>query len=235
MRILLMTAAALALSASAASAQLLKNFKYDGSVDVNAYTLNNRDFKTYLDDNKSFADTRLLLNVSFDLGENARAVVSAAKSDRQYGQAAQAVNGAKSVLAGTYFEQAYADLHNALGLGLEHKIGRQYYGEPGDIVLYFGPEQWPYPSPLADSALDGWTAWYRRGGWTVNTLMSDGIITPHRVYFTLHPPMVRAPDLPLGAGVPHSVRTTLDGLAAAGTVRGVWPLKAITIPTRAMP
>jgi hypothetical protein len=32
---------------------------------------------------------------------------------------------------------------------MDHKLGRQFYGNPGDLVIYYGPKMWPYQKILA--------------------------------------------------------------------------------------
>ncbi len=163
--------AVLAFTASAANAQLLKNFKYDGQIEVNAYSNSNQDFNKSNSDKKSFVDTRLLLNAGFDLNEDVNAVVTAVKNDRQYGQASQNANNIQDNL---YFEQAYLNLKGVFGI--DHKVGRQFYGDAGDMVIYYGPKMWPYPATLPVSAIDGWTGWYKFNAvnrdWDVNAIVA---------------------------------------------------------------
>jgi hypothetical protein len=164
--------AVLAFTASAANAQLLKNFKYDGQIEVNAYNTNNMDFDKTTSDAKSFVDTRLMLNTGFDLNEDVNAVVSAVKNNRQYGQASESVTSAAGtgVLDNVYFEQAYLNLKGVIGM--DHKVGRQYYGNAGDMVIYYGPKMQPYISQMPVTAIDGWTGWYKNGNWDVNAIVA---------------------------------------------------------------
>lgn len=164
--------AVVAFASSMASAELLKNFKYDGKVEVNAFTTNDADdANSKLKDRTSDVDTRVQLNMGFDLNEDANAVVSIVKNDRQHGEGSQNVHGLINMLN---VEQAYLNLKGVMGF--DHKVGRQYYGNEGDLVVYYGPKGWPYMSrnlpvvTIADnampvSALDAYTGWYKTGKW----------------------------------------------------------------------
>ncbi|MDT8286928.1 MAG: hypothetical protein RQ748_07455, partial [Elusimicrobiales bacterium] len=73
--------ALLALTGNIASAELLKNFKYDGKIEVNGYTSkNNTDGNSDTDDTTSDVDTRVQIDMGFDLNDDADAVVSIVKN-----------------------------------------------------------------------------------------------------------------------------------------------------------
>lgn len=163
------TLAVVAFASSMANAELLKNFKYDGQVEVNAYNVDNADLNKKTDDKKSSVDTRVMLNMGFDLNEDVSAVVSVVKNDRQYGQASQNATGANGILDKVTFEQAYANLKGVIGI--DHKLGRQYYGNAGDMVIYYGPLMWPYTAGMTVNAIDGWTGWYKTGNWDFNAII----------------------------------------------------------------
>jgi hypothetical protein len=172
-----------------ASAELLKNFKYDGQLDVNAYSYNNADFNKDAQDATSNTDTRVMINAGFDLNDDVDAVVSVIKNERQYGEGSQTVNDANGnsntgngIMDSLFVEQAYVNLKGVFGL--DHKLGRQYYGEQGDMVLYVGPGTWPYAAKFIPglAAIDGWTGWYSNDNWKVNAIMgklnNGGTTTP---------------------------------------------------------
>ena len=158
-----------------ANAELLKNFKYDGKITVDAYSAKNTaDFYSKKGDTASDANTRVELNAGFDLTEDVNAAVSAVKCDRQYGNNSQTVAG--GTIDAFTFEQAYLNLKGVLGI--DHKIGRQYYGSEGDLVIYYGPRNFPYAynatpaNALSVSGLDGWTGWYKNDKLTVHGLVA---------------------------------------------------------------
>jgi hypothetical protein len=162
--------ALVALVGNIANAELLKNFKADGQINVNAYGVNNADFNKKLNDKTSKTDTRVIINAGFDLNEDVNAVVSAVKCNRQYGQASE--SSVNTALDSFFFEQAYLNLKGVLGL--DHKLGRQYYGEAGDMIVYYGPAMWPFPSKitLANPAIDGWTSSYKYGNWDFGAIIA---------------------------------------------------------------
>ncbi|MGD9643554.1 MAG: hypothetical protein AB7V08_12535 [Elusimicrobiales bacterium] len=170
--------ALVALVGNIANAELLKNFKYDGKIEVNAYTnSNDADMNSDVNDKTSDVDTRVQLNMGFDLSEDVNAVVSIVKNDRQYGEGSQDVNTITTLLN---VEQAYLNLKGVMGF--DHKVGRQYYGNEGDLVVYYGPTAWPYMSrtiplvTIADNAmpvnaLDAYTGWYKTGKWDFHAVL----------------------------------------------------------------
>ena len=165
--------ALIALVGNIANAELLKNFKYDGKITINAATTNNElDANSDAKDNTSGVDPRVELNAGFDLTQDVGAVVSAVKCTRQYG------DGSETVAAGTAdgfaMEQAYLDLKGVLGF--DHKVGRQYYGNEGDLIVYYGPRNMPYAfggvsNGLGVTGLDGYTGWYNTGKWSIHGLL----------------------------------------------------------------
>jgi hypothetical protein len=165
--------AVVALANSMASAELLKNFKADGNVEVNAYSVNNKDFNKDASDKTANTDTRVMLNMGFDLNEDVNAVVSAVKLNRQYGTGHENTD---NLTANVFFEQAYLNLKNVFGI--DHKLGRQYYGNAGDMVIYYGPATMPYTAKFTPSisAIDGWTGWYKfnvlNRDWNVNAIIA---------------------------------------------------------------
>jgi hypothetical protein len=169
-KILAMVTAVVVVS-SFASAQLLKNFKLDGSLlEVNAYNLNNADFDKNQPDKTGDVDTRLILNMSFDLNDDANAVVTLVKNNRQWGTKSETINEnttmvTDGILNNLYVEQAYINLKGVLGM--DHKLGRQFYGNPGDLVIYYGPKMWPYQQGnVGDvNAIDAFVPMYSYKDW----------------------------------------------------------------------
>ena len=160
--------ALVALVGNIANAELLKNFKYDGKIQVNAYATNNTaDNDADTQDATSDVDTRVQVNMGFDLNEDVDAVVSLVKENRQYGDTGTA-NGENidAITLNSIFEQAYLNLKGVFGF--DHKLGRQYYGNEGDLVVFYGPKGWPYPAKFGTTALDAYTGWYKTGKWSMH-------------------------------------------------------------------
>src|SRR5208282_6233080 len=77
---------ALLIPSGPASADLFKNLKVDGSLEVQAISANNvTNFNTAAYDNIGDAQTRLMLNAGWDLLDNLHSMVSLTNNDRTSG------------------------------------------------------------------------------------------------------------------------------------------------------
>ena len=160
--------ALLVFAGNIASAELLKNMKYNGSMEIKNVTgqksvaVGKADF--------SNTNTRLMMGANFDLSDEINAQVTAIKSDyRYYGDDSTGQN-VDALTASIRFAEAYVSLKNVLGLN--HKFGKQFYGKAGDIVIYYGPA-FGGNNTVANfnvSAIDGWYADWNKGKWTVTGL-----------------------------------------------------------------
>ncbi|MDD2803936.1 MAG: alginate export family protein [Elusimicrobiales bacterium] len=169
--------ALVALVGNVANAELLKDFKYDGKIIVNGYaTSNDQDEDSDAADKTSDVDSFVILNAGFNLTDDVDAVVSAVKCNQQYGRVA-----GESVAAGTadgfFMEQAYLNLKGVLGI--DHKIGRQYYGEEGDLIVRYGTSMSNFDTTAGVLAVnqftgaigvDGWTGWYAKDKLTIHAI-----------------------------------------------------------------
>ncbi|MDE2292868.1 MAG: hypothetical protein KGL53_12365, partial [Elusimicrobia bacterium] len=89
--------------------------------------------------------TRVLLNAKWDLLDDVHAVVTLRKNDRAWGTATAGGEGASGsqaidaagVLGNTFVDRAAVSI-DKLGGYIDTTIGRQYYGDPGDLVIYYG-------------------------------------------------------------------------------------------------
>lgn len=158
--------ALLALTGNIASAELLKNMKWTGGAEIKNATGQKSVVGTKADWSNTFS--RFTLGANFDLNEDINAQVTAVKSDfRNYGTNAQNVD---NITGNVFFTEAYVSLKNVLWLN--HKFGRQYYGNAGDMVIYYGPG-FGANNGVANfsvSALDGWYGEWNKGKWTVTGL-----------------------------------------------------------------
>ena len=172
--------AVVAFASSMASAELLKNFKYDGKIEVDAYqTTNGNDLNSKTKDTWSDVQTRVQLNAGFDLNDDVNAVVSLVKNNRDYGDGVGTSEDLNTVTTKLFFEQAYLNLKGVLGI--DHKLGRQYYGNEGDLVVYYGPIMYPYIWTMPVTALDAWTGWYKTGKWDMHAVygkLDNAYVTP---------------------------------------------------------
>lgn len=171
--------ALVALVGNIANAELLKNFKYDGKVEVVGVVVNNsNDFNKDAGDKFSDVKTRVSLNAGFDLNEDVNAVVSVVKDNRNYGAGTNLSEDANTVQSKLFFDQTYLNLKGVFGMN--HKVGRQYYGNNGDIIVYFGPQDWyvhgfNFQTFHNMYALDGWTANWNKDKWSATGLIGKAV------------------------------------------------------------
>jgi hypothetical protein len=139
-----------------ASAELLNNLKISGSLDVQMNSGRNiNDFVTrpappaVNNDRIGNVFTRVLLDIDWDLLDDVHAKVTLRKNDRAWGTTGalgQGANGeqtafaagAASVAGNVYLNQAYVKVDKLFDR-FDTKVGRQYWGDPGDLVVYAGP------------------------------------------------------------------------------------------------
>ena len=136
--------------ASQARADLLKNLKFNGSIEMDATSANNvLDFNTSQNDRISAAQTRVMLGMDWNLLDDVHAVVTLSKNDRVYGSGDGESIGSNHGQSLTqientvYVEQAYFKIDKVFGR-LDSTFGRQFYGDEGDLIIYYGPHHNQY-------------------------------------------------------------------------------------------
>jgi hypothetical protein len=157
MKKLLGTTLALAMFVPAgANAEILKNFKVSGALDIQTTSARNvTDFATRApqgvtsaapnnNDRIGHATTRAIVKMDWDLLDDVHSHVTlvkgaadkqAAFTSRVYGAAPQSLDGVQTT---TIVQEANVKIDKVAGL-LDVTAGRQFYGEEGDLVIYFGP------------------------------------------------------------------------------------------------
>ena len=126
----------LAATALPAKAEILKNFKQHGELEViGALTSNVTDNTSSLNDNYSTTEARVIYGIGFDLLEDLQSNVTFVKNNRYYGQGAENLNTIQTAVT---VEEANVVMKKLFG-SLDTKVGRQFYGTEGDMVIYFGP------------------------------------------------------------------------------------------------
>lgn len=137
-----------------ANAELLKNLKISGQLDVQATSARNVvDFVTRPDqgdtavpgnnDRIGDAHTRTMLSADWDLLDDVHARITLVKGGENaagaghdvYGESADSLD---NVTARTLVQEANVKIDKLAGL-FDTTIGRQFYGEPGDLIVYYGP------------------------------------------------------------------------------------------------
>jgi hypothetical protein len=132
-----------------ANAELLKNLKISGSIEVDAVSANNvSDFQTRQYDTINTVQTRLQTHADWDLLDDVHAHISLDKNNRTYGTVAETAQNVENAVT---VDEAYTKIDKVFGY-VDVTLGRQYYGEPGDLVIYYGPKYNLYGMPI--TALD---------------------------------------------------------------------------------
>lgn len=164
---------ALVVLSGSAGAELLKNLKVGGGLDIQMNAAANvADFSTNREnqaggagnnDRLNDALTRTWLGLSWDLLDDVHARATLRKNDRSWGTAGGAGQGAGTsqaisapggqsadLVSNINVDEANIKVDKLLG-SMDATLGRQFYGNPGDLVIYFGPKD-AYGMPV--TALD---------------------------------------------------------------------------------
>lgn len=155
MKKLLGTTLALAMFIPAgANAELLKNFKVSGNLDIQTTSARNvTDFVTRptgvnsspasaaAQDRIGHATTRVIVKMDWDILDDVHSRVTLVKgaeggvgTARVYGAAAQTVNQIQDT---TIVQEANVKIDKVFSL-LDVTAGRQFYGEEGDLIIFYG-------------------------------------------------------------------------------------------------
>ncbi len=164
--------AAVVLFPAAANANILDNVKLTGEIQTIASTVKNNDTMTHSDGwtydfyNRG-ARTQALAGLSFDLQKNVTAnllfqYVYAWGDNNYTNQGFSNADGVKLAIANL----AFSDLFDALDV----TVGRQFYGEDGSAIIYFGPRNYNAEGSGYASALDAVTVRYNGEGKTLTLL-----------------------------------------------------------------
>lgn len=119
----------------------LSNFEADGSLEVLGVQANNEtDIDDSNKDSRGATITRVRVGVNMDVTEDVSGRIELTRNGEN-GAVSQYGDGASSIdneTASIVFQNAYVDLANFLGLD-NVRLGRQYVGRQGDILLFAGP------------------------------------------------------------------------------------------------
>ncbi len=132
------------------------------------------------------AQTRLMLHMDWDLLDDVHSHVTLSKNDRDYGTAGGGnphgsvtnvqtltTPGGTDVLGNVFVDEAYFKVDKVAGQ-VDTTLGRQFYGDAGDIVIYYGPSDkaW-YGMPV--SAIDA-----ARFDWKSEWLAATGLVAKQK-------------------------------------------------------
>lgn len=160
-KILGTTLAAALLIPGPANAEILKNLKVNGQLDIQSTSARNaNDFTTRGDtlgaaattgqDRIGTVATRLLVDATWDLLDDVHSIVTLKKNDRAWGTTGNSgqgqtgnqnlVGGGATGVANTVWVDRAAVTIDKLFGSVDTTLGRQYYGDQGDLIFYAGPK-----------------------------------------------------------------------------------------------
>jgi hypothetical protein len=196
-----LTAFAMVFCTNPASAELLKNLRLSGQIDIQATsTRNAADFATKANPNAAGfpltapaatpnndrigdAQTRVMVHLDWDMLDDVHSHVTFGKNNRNWGNGGGAPGGAADahgnaqaeavdgggLLAQLFIDEAYFKIDKVAGQ-VDTTFGRQFYGDSGDIVVYYGPSDkaW-YGMPI--NAIDA-----MRADWATEWIAVTGLV-----------------------------------------------------------
>ena len=119
-----------------AHADLFKNFKADGSIETRSIGIDNEtDRNGSAEDYRGETNYRLMVGGSFDLLDDVHSRILLGKTSFKQGSGAGDIN---SVESSTFFDNAYVKVDKVFN-AIDLTVGRQFYGDPNDLNIYFGP------------------------------------------------------------------------------------------------
>jgi len=137
---------------------LLNNLKADGSLEVSGQQGQNEfDVGTagVANDHRGTTTTRLRVGLSADLAEGVKGRVEAVRNSQNGGGIVQFGDGPSTITTeqnSIAFQNAYVELNSFLKFIDTIRLGRQYLGRPGDLLVAFLPFN---DDSMTVSALDG--------------------------------------------------------------------------------
>jgi len=134
-----------------ARAELIKNLTIDGSVETRSLSIDNAtDRNSVHDDYTAETNYRVMLGGSFDLLDDVHGRLQLDKNALQ-GSGSGSIT---SVQGSTFFDNAYVKVDKVFN-HVDLTVGRQFYGDANDLVIYFGPQN---DSVLSITSLDAFRA-----------------------------------------------------------------------------
>ncbi len=129
------------------------NLKTGGKIETHGeMARNERDVNSAAGDDYRNTSTRVSLNAQWDMMNSIHAYVSAEKADRLWGTAAQSLN---AIQTGFNVFEANVSFSDFITEGLNARLGMSFYGEPGDIIVFYGSQRMikNKPTSACDMAL----------------------------------------------------------------------------------
>jgi hypothetical protein len=121
-----------------AHAEIFKNLKADGSIETRSFGIDNEtDRNGNADDYRSETNYRVMVGANFDLLDDVHSRLALTKNSLQ-GSGATTGTDANSVESTLLFSNAYVKIDKLMG-AVDLTVGRQFFGDPNDLIIYFGP------------------------------------------------------------------------------------------------
>jgi hypothetical protein len=119
-----------------AHAELFKNLKLDGSIETRSFGIDNEtDRKGATDDYRSETNVRMMFGANFDLLDDVHGRLLLDRTPR-FGNGASSVTNIEDTLV---FDNGYVKVDKVFG-AVDLTLGRQFYGDSNDLVIYYGPQ-----------------------------------------------------------------------------------------------
>jgi len=156
-----------------ANAELLKNFKLSGKIELQGTAARNvLDFQTGRSgdaattgqDRIGDMQTRVMVSGDWDVLDDVHARFTLRKNDRVWGNTSQSITGLE---ASFFADEAFIKIDKLAG-HVDLTLGRQFVGEEGDVVAYYGPKSNLYG--MGVDALDAAKAEMAGENWTLSLL-----------------------------------------------------------------
>lgn len=125
----------------------LGDVKFDGSLEVSGNSANNESDRAPANDHRGNTATRVRLGMNTTVTEGVTARIEAIRDARLYGTAATTVAGEEALWR---FHNAYVDILDIWGFNA--RLGRQFVGNPGDLVWNISPTD---DDSLTNNSIDG--------------------------------------------------------------------------------
>jgi hypothetical protein len=127
-----------------------KNLSYDGSLEIRGNSVSNEvDRGAPANDHRGDVATRVRVGINAEVTENVTGRLELIRTPRQYGKPVTNLNSEQDKLE---VHNAYIDIANIMGEGHNLRIGRQYVGNPGDLVWNISPTD---DDSLTANSIDG--------------------------------------------------------------------------------
>jgi len=151
----LMIAAMFSLSSFVSAESVLDGLKLSGEITVNKTSVNNEaTLSSDGDDYRSESTVRTMINIDGEVADGVKGRVVLTKNDQKFGDAGNTDQSLTGVQGAVNVSNAYIQVEKLFDL-VDLKVGRMFYGDKGNLAVYYGPG---YDYGLGITAIDGYLA-----------------------------------------------------------------------------